>query len=341
MDGDTNNPQGLFGKNGVFYEVKGYGYEGEDIMFVDEREVEHSYGLDFVDEDFWTVDFDKGFEFERYGNPYEFKDGVVMYMGSVVDDVPVSRVMYLIANGLWHITRFSNQQGQPSVEERPFENWKKDIGKGKFQRCIENPCVVFCVVDDINGYLDMKNDTFYYHKFHQGKHTYISCSVAQSVHDGWYFVRENKDSSLVKAYSPEAKGMVAKEDVLASFSVPVDNKDIEQQESSKGEGEVSSAEASVCIDKEGIASDGGKSEYYKIVLPQWLLDRQQEEGYIMLEDLAEVMYGNDFNYTNVFKAQKRMYEMQRGMGKKGNTLEYDATKVKYYVDKQLEVFNRD
>ena len=52
------------------------------------------------------------------------------------------------------------------------------------------------------------------------------------------------------------------------------------------------------------------------------------------------MYGNDFNFVNVFKAQKRMFEMQQGKGKKGNTLEYDATKCKYYVDKQVEVFNR-
>lgn len=87
-------------------------------------------------------------------------------------------------------------------------------------------------------------------------------------------------------------------------------------------------------------STGGSSEYYKTVLPQWLLDKQKENGYIMLEDLAEVMYGNDFNFTNVMKAQKRMYELQQGGGKEGNTFEYDATKVKYYTDKQVEVFNR-
>lgn len=339
---DSLPDQKPFCKKGGWYEV--ISSSKVDLQFKNEEGRAHRWSLSDLDEDFWTVDFDKGFEFERYGNPYEFKEGVVMHMGSVVDDVPVPRVMYLIANGLWHITRFSNQTVIPTPTEEPshpYENWKKDIGIAKFKRCIGNPCVVFCVVDDINGYLDMKNDTFYYHKKHRGQHTYLCCKVESSLGKGWHFVRENKDSYLVKASTPEAKGMVSKEDVLASFSVPVDNKDTEQQESSKGEGEVSSAEAGVCIDKEGIASDGGKSEYYKIVLPQWLLDRQKEEGYIMLEDLAEIMYGNDFNYTNVFKAQKRMYEMQRGMGKKGNTLEYDATKVKYYVDKQLQVFNRD
>ena len=87
-------------------------------------------------------------------------------------------------------------------------------------------------------------------------------------------------------------------------------------------------------------STGGSSEYYKVVLPQWLLDKQKENGYIMIEDLAEIMFDNDFNYTNVFKAQKRMFDLQNGGGKLGNTLDYDATKCKYYIDKQLEVFNR-
>ncbi|AHK11475.1 hypothetical protein S140_65 [Shewanella sp. phage 1/40] len=87
-------------------------------------------------------------------------------------------------------------------------------------------------------------------------------------------------------------------------------------------------------------STGGSSSYYKINLPQWLLDKQNTNGYIMLEDLAELLFKNDFNYTNIFKAQKRMFELEQGAGKCGNTLEYDATKCKYYVDKQVEVFNR-
>ena len=87
-------------------------------------------------------------------------------------------------------------------------------------------------------------------------------------------------------------------------------------------------------------SDGGSSKYYQVVLPQWLLDKQSENGFIMIEDLAEVMFDNDFNYTNIFKAQKRMFDLQSGGGKVGNTLKYDANKCKYYTDKQVEVFNR-
>lgn len=90
-----------------------------------------------------------------------------------------------------------------------------------------------------------------------------------------------------------------------------------------------------------IKSDGGKSDYYKIELPQWLLDKHSEKGFIMLEDLAEIMFENDFNFTNVFKAQKRMFELTKGQGKAGNDFEYDATKCKYYTDKQVEVFNRN
>ncbi len=95
------------------------------------------------------------------------------------------------------------------------------------------------------------------------------------------------------------------------------------------------------LDPSPIKSDGGKSDYYKIELPQWLLDKHSEKGFIMLEDLAEIMFENDFNFTNVFKAQKRMFELTKGQGKAGNDFEYDATKVKYYTDKQVEVFNRN
>ena len=88
-----------------------------------------------------------------------------------------------------------------------------------------------------------------------------------------------------------------------------------------------------------VKSDGGKSSYYEINCPQWFIDKVNN-GSFMVEDLAEIMYGNDFNYTNILKAQKRMYEMENGGGKEGNTLEYDATKCKYYVDKQLEIAKR-
>lgn len=90
-----------------------------------------------------------------------------------------------------------------------------------------------------------------------------------------------------------------------------------------------------------VKSTGSSSDYYKIVLPEWLLLKQKDNGFIMLEDLAEIMFDNDFNYVNVMKAQKRMFDLEGGRGKEGNTFEYDATKCKYYIDKQVEVFNRE
>lgn len=90
-----------------------------------------------------------------------------------------------------------------------------------------------------------------------------------------------------------------------------------------------------------VKSTGSSSDYYKIVLPDWLLLKQKDNGFIMLEDLAEIMFDNDFNYVNVMKAQKRMFDLEGGRGKEGNTFEYDATKCKYYIDKQVEVFNRE
>lgn len=90
-----------------------------------------------------------------------------------------------------------------------------------------------------------------------------------------------------------------------------------------------------------VKSTGSSSDYYKIVLPEWLMLKQKDNGFIMLEDLAEIMFDNDFNYVNVMKAQKRMFDLEGGRGKEGNTFEYDATKCKYYIDKQVEVFNRE
>lgn len=89
-----------------------------------------------------------------------------------------------------------------------------------------------------------------------------------------------------------------------------------------------------------VKSTGGSSNYYKITLPEWVIEKNKSQGFVMLEDLAGVMFDNDFNYVNVAKAQKRMFELEKGGGKEGNSFEYDATKSKYYIDKQVEVFNR-
>lgn len=88
-----------------------------------------------------------------------------------------------------------------------------------------------------------------------------------------------------------------------------------------------------------VKSDGGKSSYYQIDTPQWFVDKVSS-GELMLEDLAEVIFGNDFNYTNVFKAMKRVYEAEKGCGKEGNDVKYDIKKIHYYADKIQEKANR-
>jgi hypothetical protein len=121
--------------------------------------------------------------------------------------------------------------GDTSTKKRPFENWKKDIGLGKFIRSTAKSNAVICVIDDISGYLDIKNNLFYYQKKHKGQQTYLCCKVESSLDKGWHFIRDNKDSSLLEAASG----------VLASFSVPED--------SSESGGEVSEAQANAWTDK--------------------------------------------------------------------------------------------
>ncbi len=88
-----------------------------------------------------------------------------------------------------------------------------------------------------------------------------------------------------------------------------------------------------------VKSDGGKSSYYNIDTPQWFVDKVVS-GELMVEDLTEVVFGNDFNYTNVFKAMKRVYEAEKGCGKEGNDINYDIKKMHYYTDKIQEKSNR-
>lgn len=89
-----------------------------------------------------------------------------------------------------------------------------------------------------------------------------------------------------------------------------------------------------------VKSDGGKSSYYNINTPKWFVDKVVS-GELMLEDVAEVVFDNDFNYTNVLKAMKRVHEAEKGCGKEGNDIKYDITKMHYYTDKIEEKSNRE
>lgn len=93
-----------------------------------------------------------------------------------------------------------------------------------------------------------------------------------------------------------------------------------------------------------IKSDGGSSSYYDIEVPQWLLEKlinRNKEGkcFIKTEEINEIL-GNDFNYSTIFKSMVRAISIENGVGKAGNTHQYECNKMRYYTDRVEEKFNR-
>lgn len=83
-----------------------------------------------------------------------------------------------------------------------------------------------------------------------------------------------------------------------------------------------------------VKSDGGSSSYY--LFPQALVDHIIATGKFEVEDLIKYGFGNDYDFGNIVKATKRLYELKIGSGKEGSTSEYEANKIRYYVDRVLE-----
>lgn len=93
-----------------------------------------------------------------------------------------------------------------------------------------------------------------------------------------------------------------------------------------------------------IKSDGGSSSYYDIGVPKWLLEKlidRDNKGncFIKTEEINEIL-GNDFNYSTVFKSMVRAISIENGVGKAGNSHNYECNKVRYYIDRVEEKFNR-
>jgi hypothetical protein len=80
-----------------------------------------------------------------------------------------------------------------------------------------------------------------------------------------------------------------------------------------------------------IKSDGGSSSYY--TFPQELFDKIVERGHVETEDIIKYGFGNDFDFGNILKSLKRLYELQRGGGKEGNTEQYEVNKIIYSLNK--------
>lgn len=89
----------------------------------------------------------------------------------------------------------------------------------------------------------------------------------------------------------------------------------------------------------GVASDGGTSVYYDLRLPKEvttkIIERLAESGesYIKTEEIIECVFGNDFDFGNSFKSLVRACLTTKGVGKKGNTLDYELNKIVYSVEK--------
>jgi hypothetical protein len=84
-----------------------------------------------------------------------------------------------------------------------------------------------------------------------------------------------------------------------------------------------------------IKSNGGSSSYYDIQLPAYLIEQIKERGYIKTEELIEVL-GSDFDLGNIIKCAVRINSLKNGVGKEGNSVEYDANKIIYSAHRLKE-----
>lgn len=81
-----------------------------------------------------------------------------------------------------------------------------------------------------------------------------------------------------------------------------------------------------------IKSDGGSSDYYKLEINGNLVE---------VEDVIYAMVGGDFALGNAMKALRRIYLDSKGQGKEGIDMQYDANKIKYFVDSFVKRFGSE
>ena len=95
------------------------------------------------------------------------------------------------------------------------------------------------------------------------------------------------------------------------------------------------------IESQPIQSDGGSSDYYFTKLPQELIDQIVKTGGIEIKDIARYVYDNNADAFNIIKAQKRIIEANKGVGKAGITKLYDAKKISFFANEQYEAIKRE
>lgn len=76
-------------------------------------------------------------------------------------------------------------------------------------------------------------------------------------------------------------------------------------------------------------SDGGSSDYYKLEINGNLVE---------VEDVIYAMVGGDFILGNILKACRRMYLDNKGEGKEGIDMQYDANKIIYFANSYVKRF---
>jgi len=84
-----------------------------------------------------------------------------------------------------------------------------------------------------------------------------------------------------------------------------------------------------------VKSDGGSSDYYKIVV-----QTSHGPANVEVNDLIYALVGGDFDLGNVTKACRRMYLSSKGGGKEGTDIAYDVSKSKWFLDDFLMRFGK-
>lgn len=95
------------------------------------------------------------------------------------------------------------------------------------------------------------------------------------------------------------------------------------------------------IELKPVESDGGSSGYYFTKLPQHIIDQIVKTGGVEIKDIARYVYDNNADAFNIIKAQKRIIEAKKGGGKKGASMQYDANKIVYFGNEQLNALIAD
>lgn len=91
-----------------------------------------------------------------------------------------------------------------------------------------------------------------------------------------------------------------------------------------------------CIVNGKTISDGGSSSYYFTKLPKHIIDEINYTGGIEIKDIARYVYDNNADAFNIIKAQKRIIEDLKGLGKVGADAKYDAKKILFFAEEQYK-----